>query len=114
MNSKKRKKSARRRSKKLQWRSGYYFVLAGMVFLLYVFLFGNHGLIRFYQLQHRKNQLVKTIEELKKEQESLKEEINLLTTNFHYIEKVAREEYQMGKKNEKIFLMVPAEKDNKN
>lgn len=96
------------RSKKFQWRPGYYLILVGMVFLLYVFMFSKHGFIRFYRLHLRKKQLVKTIDELKKEQESLNKEIDMLTSNLSYIEKVAREQYQMGKKNEKIFLMVPS------
>ncbi len=108
MSSKKRSKHTRRRSKKFQWRAGYYFILTGMIFLLYVFLFGNHGLIRYYQLQQRKKALVHKIEQLKQEQKALKEEINLLTSNYLYIEKIAREQYQMGKKKEKIYLMVPA------
>lgn len=113
MSPKKRSKNTRRRNKKFQWRAGYYFILAGMIFLLYVFLFGNHGLIRYYQLQQRKKALVHKIEQLKQDQKALKKEISLLTSNYSYIEKIAREQYQMGKKKEKIYLMVPVAHNNK-
>lgn len=74
-----------------------------------IFLFGHHGFIRFYQLQKRKQELIRQIAELKSEQARLKNEIDMLQNNYRYIEKIAREKYQMGKDGEKIYFMIPLE-----
>lgn len=107
----KNKRSKQSRSKKRPW---YLFLIIGIILLSSIFLFGNHGLIRFYQLQKRKHELIEQITELKEEQARLQKEIDMLQNNYRYIEKIAREKYQMGKDGEKIYFMIqPAEDDNK-
>lgn len=92
----------------------YIFFVIGILLIAYIFLFGNHGLIRYFQLQYRKSELNRQIANLKAEQERLQKEIDMLQNNYRYIEKIAREKYQMGKEGEKIYFMIqPAEK-NKN
>lgn len=71
-----------------------------------IFLFGNHGFIKYAQLQYRKNALLKQIALLKQEQNRLEQEIDMLQNNYRYIEKIAREKYQMGKDGEKIYFMI--------
>ncbi len=97
------KKIQRGRGKK---RPGYFFLILGALLLSYIFLFGNHGLIRYFQLQYRKNELNRQITAMKEEQERLQKEIDMLQNNYHYIEKIAREKYQMGKNGEKIYFMI--------
>lgn len=78
-----------------------------------IFLFGNHGFIKYAQLQYRKNALLKQIDLLKAEKQRLEKEIDMLQNNYRYIEKIAREKYQMGKDGEKIYFMIQAPSHNK-
>jgi len=71
-----------------------------------IFLFGSHGLIRYLQLQNRRKELARQIAALKQEQLQLQTEIDMLQNNYRYIEKIAREQYQMGKDGEKIYFMI--------
>ena len=73
-------------------------------------------MIRYLQLQNRRKELTQQITALKKEQLRLQKEIDMLQNNYRYIEKIAREKYQMGKNGEKIYFMIPlgdSEKDEK-
>jgi cell division protein FtsL len=70
----------------------------------------NHGLLKYYQLLRRSEHLVKQINQLKQDQNQLQQEIDLLSNNYRYIEKIAREKYQMGKKGEKIYIMTSPDK----
>jgi cell division protein FtsL len=106
---KKKRKNKRNRTKKRPW---YLFLIIGMIILSSIFLFGNHGLIRYFQLERRKQELVQQITALKQEQERLQKEIEMLQNNYRYIEKIAREKYQMGKDGEKIYFMIqPVDND---
>ena len=110
---KKRKKTKKRKASRGRWklRPWYLFVIAVILFLAYIFLLGNHGLIRYYQLQKRKRLLIQQIAQLKAEQHKLQAEIEMLQNNYRYIEKIAREKYQMGKAGEKIYFMIPPGKE---
>ncbi len=104
----KKNKITNKRNKRgrLTKRPGYFFLIVGFLLLSYIFLFGNHGLIRYFQLQYRKKELNQQIMAMKEEQERLQKEIDMLQNNYRYIEKIAREKYQMGKNGEKIYFMI--------
>jgi len=103
-------KTSRNRLKRRPW---YLFLIAGILLLSYIFLLGNYGLIRYYHLQKQKKQLISQIAELKEEQVKLQKEIEMLQNNYRYIEKIAREKYQMGKAGEKIYFMIPLTNEKK-
>jgi len=107
-------KKAKPRVKKGHWSPWHYLVFVGIVLVLYVFLHGNYGFIRYMQLQKQRQQLVNDIKELKKKQDSLEKEVDQLLHNYRYIEKILREKYKMGKKGEKIYFMVSPEQIEKN
>ena len=109
--NKKDTKNKRTRRNRLRKRPWYLFLVAVILFLAYVFLLGNHGLIRYYQLQTRKQELIQQIAQLKEEQLKLQNEIEMLQNNYRYIEKIAREKFQMGKTGEKIYFMIPPAED---
>ncbi|MBN2088222.1 septum formation initiator family protein [candidate division KSB1 bacterium] len=92
--------------KKNYQRWPFYIALIGLLFLLYAFLQGEHGLIHYWKLTREKNQIQTEIAQLKKDQEQLKQEIDLLLKNKHYIEKVAREKYKMGRNGEKVYVIL--------
>jgi len=104
MNTKKTKSTSRSKLKKRPW---FLFSIVGIVLLSSIFLFGNHGLIRYLQLQNQRKELTRQITALKEEQLRLQKEIDMLQNNYRYIEKIAREKYQMGKDGEKIYFMIP-------
>ena len=76
-----------------------------MIILILFFIQGDQGFLKYIQLQQEKKRILKQIEELKKEHNNLLNEIDLLTNNYRYIEKIAREQHQMGKKGEKIYII---------
>lgn len=110
MKTKKKKKTSRNKLKKRPW---FLFLTVGMILLSSIFLFGNHGLVRYFQLERRKQELTWQITQLKEEQIRLQKEIDMLQNNYRYIEKIAREKYQMGKDGEKIYFMIPPVDNNK-
>ncbi len=70
-------------------------------------------MVRYFQLERRKQELTWQITQLKEEQIRLQKEIDMLQNNYRYIEKIAREKYQMGKDGEKIYFMIPPVDNNK-
>ena len=110
MKTKKKKSIRQNKSKKRPW---YLFLIIGVILLSSIFLFGNHGLIRYFQLERRKQELIHQITALKEEQEKLQKEIEMLQNNYRYIEKIAREKYQMGKDGEKIYFMIQSPDNDK-
>jgi len=78
-----------------------------MLILVYIFIQGDQGLIKYIQLRSEKNRILARIEKLKAENLALTDEIEMLKSNYRYIEKVAREEHRMAKKNEKLYIINP-------
>ncbi|MBN1153951.1 septum formation initiator family protein [candidate division KSB1 bacterium] len=94
--------------KKIRW-----LALVFILILVYIFIQGDQGLIKYMQLAREKNRILKRIEELTAESKDLTDEIELLKNNYRHIEKVAREEHRMAKKNEKLYIInPPPEKSN--
>ena len=85
-----------------------YIVIGVIAVLMYFFIQGDQGFLKYVKLQREKKLLLIQIEELKRENEALVNEIDLLTHNYRYIEKSARERLHMGKEGEKLYLMTPA------
>ncbi|HHN65271.1 MAG TPA: septum formation initiator family protein [Nitrospirae bacterium] len=74
------------------------------VYLLWSLVFDENGLIRYYELKEKKSALIKEIASLNNETSRLQEEVELLKKDPFYIEKKAREELNMSKPDEYIFL----------
>jgi len=75
--------------------------------ILSVFLTGNRSLIKLYSLYLDKNTMQQHKEELIQQQQDLETEIEKLKNDPEYIEKVAREKYNMKKKNEEVHIVEP-------
>ena len=108
---KKSNKNTKVSGKKSQWSPWHYLVIVGIVLVLFVFLRGNYGFIKYVQLLKQKRELIKEIENLKIQSEALKKEIDQLLHDYRYIEKIAREKYKMGKAGEKIYFLIPEPKE---
>ena len=83
----------------------------GIVFLMFfsfaiVFIFGDHGLLKLYNIKNERKIIQKKISQLRKEKEILKNEKSKIENDLDYIEKIAREKYKMVKPGEKIFKVI--------
>lgn len=80
-----------------------------VLFLLAIFFAPGKG---FYFLRKQKKQVVALNAEkqaLLEKNEALQEEINRLQTDVHYLEKVARAQHGLLKKDEMVFDFSPKE-----
>ena len=84
---------------------GLFFIF--VVFLLIIFIFGDHGVYQLYRLRAEHAAIQKQLAELRTEHERSLEENTRLQTDMEYIEKLARERYRMAKKGEKVFKVLP-------
>ena len=75
-------------------------ILAATVFFVYLFL---RETSKVYVLHEENKRIMGKIEKLEKENEELEMKIELLETDPLYIEKVAREDLGMIKKDEKVY-----------
>lgn len=89
--------------KNIKW----YVVVIATAGLLYNMLQGNFGFIKYYELRMKKERLKSEIITIKKQIDSLNIIIDKLDNDMEYIEKVAREKYNMIKEGETVFQIVP-------
>jgi len=82
-------------------------ILAAIVaiILFFAFFLGDHGLIHYWKLMYERNEIREKIEQLKAEHKQLADEIELLQKSNQYIEKIARERYNMGREGERVFIV---------
>ena len=71
-----------------------------------IFIFSDLGLIKLYSLQKKHNKIKNEIDVLIQKESMLIDEINKIKENDKYLEKIAREKFQMVKPGEKIFRVV--------
>ena len=82
----------------IRWVLMFLFVFLGAVFLM-----GNRSVIDLFELKHQSKQLTEQEQQLVQEKEALKNEIDKLQNDKKYIEKVAREKYNMKKEKESVY-----------
>ena len=64
------------------------------------------GVIKWYKLNKKRNNIKNTISNLKNQESILKNEINKLQTDSNYIKILAQEKFYMVKKGEKVFRVI--------
>jgi cell division protein FtsL len=67
------------------------------------FLFSRYGVLKYIDLLNQQEKLKSRIEEIETENKNLKSELDSLKSIDAKIEKVAREKYNMKRKNEKVI-----------
>ena len=78
-----------------------------LLFLGIIFLLSNDiGVIKWYKLNKKRNNIKNTISNLKNQESILKNEINKLQTDSNYIKILAQEKFYMVKKGEKVFRVI--------
>ena len=84
--------------------------LVGAVFVIYFLVAGEHGSIRLWQTDQDLTEWQMRVQQLEDQNDSLRVILAKLETDLEYIEKVAREEYGMAKKGERIYRIQQAPK----
>ena len=87
-------------------RMGKIFIVLCFITLLLLLSVGKRGFIQQYRVRQERNRLKQEIESLQAGKKQLEEEKEKLN-DPEQIEKIAREEYGMAKKNEKVYRVVP-------
>ena len=86
-------------------------ILLLCITLLIIFIFGDHGLLQLYKLKRDRAKVQAQISQLRKERERVMVEKNRLENDIQYLEKLARERYRMVKPGEKVYKVIPENKD---
>lgn len=85
-------------------------LVSTLIALLYSFLFGNMGYLKYRELKKNEERLLTEINQIAKNNNSLKQEIDLLKKDQVYLEKYAREKFGLVKPGEMIFQFKNDEK----
>jgi len=82
----------------------YLIVLAFVILVIaYYTIFGERGILQMRKLGDNLEDIKASTENLKEENDGLKKEIRLLQEDEDYIEKIAREELGLARKDEIIY-----------
>lgn len=83
----------------------FFFFLVGIAFLYVIIsaVFGNRGLIKYYELKDTENRLKTEIQQLHKDNSLLKSQIESLKQESFLREKYAREKFGLAKPEEYIY-----------
>ena len=88
-----------------------------LIFFLFIlilaFVFGDRGIVEIIKTQKQIKALQQTINKLELEKQKLSKEIELLRENPLALEKKARENLWLMKKNEKVVVLVKDKKETK-
>ncbi len=79
-------------------------LLMFIFYLAWVLLFDENGVVRFFELKAKRTAVIVEVAELQKENVKLNKEITLLKKNPFYIEKHAREDMNLSRPDEYIFI----------
>ena len=78
-----------------------------------LFIFDDLGLLKWYSLRKDRVKIQYEIDNLIQRETHLVEEISKIKSDDTYLEKIAREKFQMVKPGEKVFRVVDNRKVNK-
>jgi len=88
-----------------------------LIFLLFIlvlaFVFGDRGIVEIVRTRKQIQTLQATIRELEAQKQKLTREIEMLQSDPSALEKKAREDLWLMKKNEKVVVLVKDEKEAK-
>lgn len=100
------KKKQTKKTNPLFLRLGILIAVFAAIFI--IFISGPRGSLKLYQSHEEKQELLKEIEALKIKKARLDSERIKLLNDPDYIEKIARETYNMKKKGEKVYKIKSA------
>ena len=107
-------RSIKKRETPLLQSKGLALLLIFFLFILILaFVFGDRGIIEIIKAQKEITALQLTIKKLEREKQNLVKEIDMLRENPLALEKKARENLWLMKKNEKVIVLVKDKKEAK-
>ena len=81
--------------------------MAALTFFgLGIFVFNDLGLLKWYSLRRERIRIQYEIDDLIQRESHLTDEIAKIKSDDTYLEKIARERFQMVKPGEKVFRVV--------
>lgn len=84
-------------------RKGRWFLILGILVVFYVLFAGKDGLVKLFLIHREDMKNTKIVAQMHHTVDSLKNVIEKLKNDTTYIEKIAREELGMARKDEKVF-----------
>ena len=82
-------------------------VIAGLLLGAGMFLGGRSGLLEVWERWRELHRAEQRAAELAAETDSLRQVLWLLENDLDYVEKVAREEYGMSRRSERVYRLPP-------
>jgi len=76
---------------------------AGVLILILIFFSGSRNAYQYLKVKKDKSLLEQEIQELQLKKTELDSELTRLNSDPDYVEKIAREKYNMKKKGEKVY-----------
>jgi len=80
-----------------------FFSIGLVLFLIYLIVFSNHGLLDYIELKQTQNAITRKAQAIETENTRLEYEIQSLKTNEEYIRHIAKQEHEMAEEGELIF-----------
>lgn len=80
-------------------------IFAVVIFAAVTLTGGNYGLIKLYSISQEREALIRDIEAARLEYESLLAERKKLDKDLEYLEKIAREKYNMVRDGEEVYII---------
>ncbi|NIM18942.1 MAG: hypothetical protein GTO51_00995 [Candidatus Latescibacteria bacterium] len=87
-----------------------FFFLLVIASLIYVFVLGDSGAIKIFVLRNKTAELENDITRLQEDLEFLEREIERMRNNPFYFEKIGRERYGLLKPGDKVYKIVPKDR----
>ncbi|MGH1362292.1 MAG: FtsB family cell division protein [Calditrichia bacterium] len=104
--AKAKRRKSRRKSLEISM-AAWTLIAVFVLLVLSAFLTGNSSMLQLYKLHKQKLALVEQKQQLEESSIQLREEVARLEEDLDYIEKVAREEYNLTRANEEIYEIIP-------
>jgi len=112
-NKKKKKRKVQKKQSRKSTNSQKYgkafVILIVLGAIVALFVVGPRNIFQYYQAGQDKSRLQREIKELKLKKARLDSELTLLANDPDYLEKLAREKYNMKKKGERIYKIIKEE-----
>jgi cell division protein FtsB len=84
-------------------KSGFYLSICIIAVLLFLILFGRHGVLDYHKLKQKEQEVTRQSQAVSGKNQTLVKEIEKLNTDEDYIKHVAKHEYEMAEENEIII-----------
>ena len=108
-----RRMNKKKESSPIQARGLALLLIFFLLILVLAFVFGDRGIVEIVKTQKQIKALQQTIKKLEMEKQKLSKEIELLKENPLALEKKARKELWLMKKNEKVVVLADEIKETK-